>query len=98
MGGDWTYTLDQGAVQDLNQDEEVSDTLTLTATDGTTQDIVLTITGTDDLPEVTGDFAGAVTEGDLGDTVTATGSIAIGDVDSADSPSFADTTVAGTYG
>ena len=39
-----------------------------------------------------------VTEGDLGDVVTATGTIAISDVDSGDSPDFADTTVSGAYG
>ena len=56
-------TLDAGDV--------VNDTLTLTASDGTTQNITITITGTDDAPVVTGVFTGAVTEGDVGDVVTA---------------------------
>ncbi|OOE32088.1 hypothetical protein BZG00_16285, partial [Salinivibrio kushneri] len=39
------------------------------------------------------------TEGDVGDApVTATGTIAISDIDGDDAPSFADTTEAGTYG
>ena len=98
VGGAWTYTLDQSTVQDLDAGDVVTDTVTLTATDGTTQNITITITGTDDAPVVTGVFTGAVTEGDLGDVVTATGTIAISDVDGDDSPVFADTTVAGSFG
>ena len=98
VGGNWTYTLDQSAVQDLDAGDVVTDTITLTASDSTTQDIVITITGTDDAPVVTGDFAGAVAEGDLGDVVTATGTLGISDVDADDAPVFADTTQAGTYG
>ncbi|OOF13070.1 hypothetical protein BZG84_16100, partial [Salinivibrio sp. PR932] len=99
VNGNWTYTLDQSAVQDLDAGDQVTDTITLTASDGTEQDIVITITGTDDLPEVTGSFTGSVTEADVGDApVTATGTLAISDVDSDDTPTFADTTEAGTYG
>ncbi|OOE81159.1 hypothetical protein BZG73_13760, partial [Salinivibrio siamensis] len=99
VDGAWTYTLDQSAVQDLDAGDQVTDTITLTASDNTQQDIVITITGTDDLPEVTGSFTGSVTEGDVGDTaVTATGTIAISDVDDGDNPTFADVTQAGTYG
>ncbi|WP_197075745.1 VCBS domain-containing protein, partial [Salinivibrio sp. KP-1] len=98
VNGNWTYTLDQSAVQDLDAGDQVTDTITLTASDNTQQDIVITITGTDDEPEVTGEFVGSVTEGDEGDAVTATGTIAISDVDGDDNPTFADTTEAGTYG
>ena len=89
--GTWTYTLDQGAVQDLDALDVVNDTLTYTATDGSTQQITVSITGTDDAAVITGTVAGAVTEGNVGDApVTATGSIAISDVDDDDSPSFND--------
>ncbi|OOF12926.1 hypothetical protein BZG84_16155, partial [Salinivibrio sp. PR932] len=99
MNGNWAYTLDQSAVQDLDAGDQVTDTITLTANDGTEQDIVITITGTDDAPEVSGEFVGSVTEGDVGDTaVTATGTIAISDVDGDDAPTFANTTATGTYG
>ncbi|WP_155412936.1 VCBS domain-containing protein, partial [Vibrio crassostreae] len=53
VDGTWTYTLDQSKVQDLDgakgdwPADQVTDTITLTATDGTTQEIVITITGTD---------------------------------------------------
>ena len=57
----------------------------------------MAITGTDDASVISGTVTGAVSEGDVGDApVTATGSIAISDVDGDDSPSFAD--VASTAG
>ncbi|KKA43959.1 VCBS domain-containing protein, partial [Salinivibrio sp. KP-1] len=99
VNGNWTYTLDQSAVQNLDAGDEVTDTVTLTASDNTQQDIVITITGTDDLPEVTGSFTGSVTEGNVGDApATATGTLAISDVDDGDNPTFANTTETGTYG
>ncbi|OOE33315.1 hypothetical protein BZG00_16035, partial [Salinivibrio kushneri] len=97
--GDWTYTLNQASVQNLDAGDQVTDTITLTASDNTQQDIVITITGSEDGPEVTGEFVGSVTEGDVGDAaVTASGRLSIGDVDDGDAPTFADTTEAGTYG
>ncbi|OOE57682.1 VCBS domain-containing protein, partial [Salinivibrio kushneri] len=99
VNGNWTYTLDQASVQDLDAGDQVTDTITLTASDNTQQDIVITITGTDDDPDVSGEFVGSVTEGNEGDPpVTATGTIAISDIDGDDAPSFADTTETGTYG
>ena len=89
--GTWTYTLDQSSVQDLDALDVVNDTITYTATDGSTQQITVSITGTDDAAVITGTVAGAVIEGNIGDApVTATGSIAISDVDDDDSPSFND--------
>ncbi|WP_438876443.1 VCBS domain-containing protein, partial [Bacillus cereus group sp. Bc253] len=87
VDGDWTYTLDQSAVQNLDAGDQITDTITLTASDNTQQDIVITITGSEDLPEVTGEFVGSVTEGNVGDAaVTATGTLAISDVDGDDNP------------
>ncbi|OXE34255.1 cell surface protein, partial [Vibrio parahaemolyticus] len=51
VDGKWTYTLDQSQVQQLDEGEQVQDTITLTATDGTQQNIVIDITGTNDVPE-----------------------------------------------
>ena len=98
VGGSWTYTLDQATAQSLDNGDTVTDTITLTASDGTAQNISITVNGTEDAPVVAGTFTGTVAEGDLGDVVTATGTIAISDVDSGDNPSFADTTITGTYG
>ncbi|OOE32227.1 hypothetical protein BZG00_16240, partial [Salinivibrio kushneri] len=44
VNGNWTYTLDQSAVQNLDAGDQVTDTITLNASDGTPQDIVITIT------------------------------------------------------
>ena len=97
-GGVWTYTLDQSAVQDLDAGDVVNDTVTFTTSDGSTQQVTVTITGTDDASVISGAFTGAVTEGDLGDTATATGTLAISDVDADDSPTFPDATSAGGNG
>ena len=97
--GTWTYTLDQSAVQGLDAGDVVNDTITYMATDGSTQQITVNITGTDDTSVITGTVTGAVLEGNVGDApVTATGSIAITDVDADDTPVFADTTVGASYG
>ncbi|OOF26990.1 VCBS domain-containing protein, partial [Salinivibrio proteolyticus] len=77
VNGNWTYTLNQSSVQNLDAGDQVTDTITLTASDNTQQGIVITIIGTDDLPEVSGEFVGSVTEGNEGDApVTATGTLA----------------------
>ncbi|HCE2393768.1 VCBS domain-containing protein, partial [Vibrio parahaemolyticus] len=95
VDGKWTYTLDQSQAQQLDEGEQVQDTITLTATDGTQQNIVIDITGTEDTPVVKGTFTGSVTEGNLGDVATATGTIAITDVDNGDEPVFSNTTATG---
>ena len=97
VSGSWTYTLDQSAVQDLDAGDTVNDTIAFTASDGSTQQITVTITGSDDASVISGTVTGAVIEGDVGDApVTATGTFGINDVDADDSPSFAD--VASTIG
>ena len=90
VGGTWTYTLDQSTVQDLDVGDTVTDTTTYTAPDGVTQQVTVTISGTDDDSVIGGDVTGTVTEGNPGDTETASGTLTLSDVDSDDSPSFAD--------
>ena len=95
--GTWTYTLNQAAVQNLDALDVVTDTITFTASDLSTQVITITITGTGDASVISGTVTGAVTEGDVGDPpVTATGTITISDVDDDDNPFFPD--VASTPG
>src|SRR5690606_39386140 len=65
-GGTWTFTLDQSAVQDLDAGDVVQDTYTFTASDGSTQQVTVTITGTDDASVIAGTFSGAVSEGEVG--------------------------------
>ncbi|MCB1739849.1 MAG: VCBS domain-containing protein, partial [Gammaproteobacteria bacterium] len=100
--GAWSFTLDNTAAQSLSAGQTAMDVFVVSAStaDGETvsQSITIAVTGTDDAPVVSGDFSGSVTEGDVGDVTTVSGNITISDVDSADSPSFANTTVAGSYG
>ncbi|QXH59761.1 VCBS domain-containing protein [Pseudomonas azerbaijanorientalis] len=83
----WTYNLSNGAAQYLAQGQTVTETYLVTISDGhgstVTQNVTITITGTNDGPTVTAAEieSGAVTED--GTTVTS-GSFAFGDVDLAD--------------
>ncbi len=52
VNGQWTYTLDQSKAQSLADGEHATDTITLTASDGTTQQIEIDITGTNDAPVI----------------------------------------------
>ena len=64
--GTWTYTLDNSldAIQQLPAGEELTDTITVVSEDGTaTQQIVVTITGTNDAPTAAG--ASASTDEDV---------------------------------
>ena len=45
----------------------VNDTITFTATDGSTQVVTVAITGTDDASVISGTVTGAVSEGNVGD-------------------------------
>ncbi|MDD1784385.1 VCBS domain-containing protein [Enterovibrio sp. ZSDZ35] len=94
--GTWTYTLDESKSASLGEDQTALDTITLTASDGTTQDIVITVTGTDARPVVTGDTTGAITE-DVG-AQTASGTLTITDPDSNQAPTFTNSTISGDYG
>ena len=54
--------------------------------------MTITVNGAEDAPIVSGTVTGAVNEGNVGDPpVTASGTIAISDVDASDTPDFADT-------
>ena len=84
--GVWTYTLDNAnaAVDALAVGGTLNDAFTVTAVDGTSQLVSITITGANDAPLVTGAVdSGVVTEGSL-PVMTATGTIDFGDVDSTD--------------
>ena len=79
--GTWTYTLDQAAVQGLNADDSVSDTITFIASDNTEQVVTVTITGTNDAATFGGATTGSVTEDATSSTLTATGTLTSTDVD-----------------
>jgi VCBS repeat-containing protein len=97
--GNWTYTLDNAnpAVQALADGTTMQDQATVTSADGTTHVVTLTITGTNDVPVVSGNTTGSVTEDADPLTLTATGQLVISDIDTGES-SFAAGTYTGTYG
>ncbi|WP_280155226.1 VCBS domain-containing protein [Piscinibacter sp. XHJ-5] len=94
--GAWTYTLDNAdpAVQGLALGATLPvETFTVTTLDGSTRQVVVSISGTDDLPVISAD-SGAVTE-DLSSSVS--GTLSASD---ADNPSlaFVTGTTAGNFG
>ena len=94
--GAWTYTADNTKLQALGgTTPTVTDTFVVTTADGTTHNIVVTLTGVNDAATFTGSSTGAVTE-DSG-TYTAGGTLTVSDVDSATTVT-AQTNTAGTYG
>jgi VCBS repeat-containing protein len=97
--GNWTYTLDNAnpAVQALPEGANLQDQATVTSVDGTTHVVTLTITGTNDVPVVTGNTTGSVTEDADPLTLTVSGALTIADVDTGES-SFVAGTYTGTYG
>ncbi|WP_333913564.1 VCBS domain-containing protein [Vibrio coralliirubri] len=94
--GEWTYVVDNDDVQYLDDDEFVTEVYTVTAIDGTTSEVTITINGADDPSEITvgeGDSdMGEVTEDVNVDPDTnelsASGTLTITDVDTSDMPAF----------
>ncbi|WP_343750162.1 VCBS domain-containing protein, partial [Marinomonas primoryensis] len=79
----WEYQLDTTKAQYLNDGESVQEKITVTASDGTDYEIIVTINGTNDAPTVDAVISKSVLEG--GELLT--GSVDASDVDS-DSLSF----------
>ena len=86
-GNTWTYTLNNSlpVVQALGAGQTLTDTYTFLASDGSSQEVTITIDGTDDLSVIGGVTTGTVSE----DTsLTASNTLTITDVDTPDNPSF----------
>ena len=85
--GKWTYVLDNGStkVQSLAAGQTVTDTITVTISDGkggtATKDITITITGANDNPTIGGVATGAVKEDG---TLTTAGQLTKSDIDTND--------------
>ena len=99
--GVWTYTLNNGAanVQALAAGEAHDETFTVTVTDdhgaSTTQDVTVTVNGSNDGPVITSAAqSGAVTEDG---TLTASGQVTASDADAGDHQAYAGN-ASGTYG
>ncbi|WP_172443203.1 VCBS domain-containing protein [Vibrio tapetis] len=101
--GNWTYQLnnDHVDIQSLNSDSDpIVRTITVSSVDGTTHDVTVTITGTDDKAELTpsspNDDAGAVQE-DV--TLTTSGNLNVVDPDAGEAVFITQTNVTdGNYG
>ncbi len=97
--GSYTYTLNNSdsVVQSLGLGTEIIDTIAIQSIDGTTHNINVSITGTNDAAVIAGVDTGAVTEDDDPATLTASGALTITDVDTAEDVFVADT-LAGAHG
>ena len=96
--GNWTYTLNNAHadVQALGLGVTTTDTVQITAIDGTTHDITITITGTNDAAVIGGVDTGNVTE-DGGELEFASGTLTISDTDTGEEL-FTAGGASGTYG
>lgn len=100
--GSWEYVLDREKAHTLPEGQTAQDDFTLTASDGSTQTISITVSGADipqfnHLSVISGDTTGAVIEGDPGDVITATGTLTVADADG-DAVTIPDGTYTGDYG
>ena len=97
--GAWTYTLDNAAHQSLSANDTLSETFTVTVTDDqgamATQDVTITVNGTNDGATISGTATGSVTE-DGG--LTASGTLAVADVDDAQAGFQTPAPLAGAHG
>ncbi|QTF57223.1 retention module-containing protein [Stutzerimonas frequens] len=92
--GQWTFVANS-AFNELNVGEQVQETFTATSIDGTEQVVTVTITGTNDAAEISGDVVKSAAETDT--PLTLNGTLTSTDVDNADN-SFTATSLVGTNG
>ena len=87
------------AINALRAGQSVTDTITLTTEDGTTQDITITINGENDAAIIAGATTGSVTEVDgSSGTTTTTGTLTHTDVDNTNNLFTVITSGSSTYG
>ncbi|RWB71506.1 MAG: adhesin [Mesorhizobium sp.] len=102
--GTWNYSVNNAAIQFLAAGQTIQETYQVTVADNhggsTSQNVVVTITGTNDNPTMSATATGSVTEDTpAGATETASGTVSFADVDLTDthtvSSSFVSSTNAG---
>ncbi|WP_232102778.1 VCBS domain-containing protein [Gimesia aquarii] len=92
--GNWTYTR-TADLNALNAGDQVTDTFTVTSSDGTaTEDVTITINGLNDDALIGGDNAGDMTEDEAGDS----GTLTITDVDDGEDVFVTQSSTVGTHG
>ncbi|MDM9623576.1 VCBS domain-containing protein, partial [Rhizobium sp. S96] len=101
--GQWTYTLNNALAQSLGGTDVVQETLTVKSADGTaSQTITVTVTGTNDVPVISGTATGSVKE-DVEinvqqHTLNTSGALTIVDVDAGESQFQVQSNTKGAYG
>jgi T1SS-143 domain-containing protein len=95
----WTFSVNDSAIQSLGANDHINQTYTLTLSDGhggtVTKDVVVTVNGTNDAASISGAATGTVTEdGQL----TAGGTLTVTDVDHGENHFQAPSSLSGTYG
>jgi VCBS repeat-containing protein len=100
QSGKWTYTADPKAIQALPEGKEVQETFVVQVDDGhggtDLQTITVTLTGTNDVPHITGSDSGTVVEDFILAQVTG-GKLNVSDADAGQS-SFQPQKVTGEHG
>ncbi|MGI9280292.1 MAG: retention module-containing protein, partial [Endozoicomonas sp.] len=96
--GNWAYSADntQAAIQTLGDGDSLTETLQVQSAEGTTQNIIITINGTNDAAVIDGVSTATLTE-DTAATLTTSGTLTIADTDSGEA-SFTAETISGSYG
>jgi len=93
-GSNWTYTLDNSAVQFLGAGQSATDSHIFTATDGSTRTVTITINGSNDAATVSSATV-ALAETDA--ALTSSGTLTSADVDNA-ADTFTASSTTGTIG
>ncbi|WP_165788504.1 retention module-containing protein [Stutzerimonas stutzeri] len=88
--GQWTFVANS-AFNELNVGQQVQETFTVTSIDGTTQDVTITITGTNDAAVIAGDTAQSAAETDA--PLTFSGTLTSTDADNLNNSFTAASTV-----
>ena len=84
--GSWTYNLNNALIQHLGAGDTAGDSFDVVSADGTHHTVNITIHGANDPATFSGDTSGSATEDD---TVPATGTLAVSDVDDGEAHTIA---------
>ncbi|KZD20585.1 DUF5801 repeats-in-toxin domain-containing protein [Tardiphaga robiniae] len=95
----WTFSVNDSAIQSLGANDHIDQTYTLTINDGhggtDTKTVTVTVNGANDAASISGTAIGTVKEDG---TLTAGGTIAVSDVDTGENHFQTPGTLTGTYG
>jgi VCBS repeat-containing protein len=99
--GSWSYTANnnQAVIQQLGAGQSINDSFTAVSLDGTASQVVtVTITGTNDVPVISGIASGAVSEDASTPNLSTSGALTIDDVDQGQSNFASQASTGGSNG